>query len=183
MTLSRALGCRNRHLWAHRFFITNTTTPITYKKNSVPWGTYNCTPRHAFIDHDRNIENNRILVEPELAMLGRTIKKPSREFLKGFWWEQRESNPRPSACKADALNQLSYAPDLFLQLLKELTVSFGIAKVSKFYESANLFFHFVEMGGLEPPSKHRTRQLSTRLVQLWFSTSSCRRTGHLRLIL
>ena len=27
-----------------------------------------------------------------------------------FWWEQRESNPRPSACKADALNQLSYAP-------------------------------------------------------------------------
>ena len=26
------------------------------------------------------------------------------------WWEQRESNPRPSACKADALNQLSYAP-------------------------------------------------------------------------
>ena len=30
-------------------------------------------------------------------------------FLK---WEQRESNPRPSACKADALNQLSYAPKL-----------------------------------------------------------------------
>ena len=27
-----------------------------------------------------------------------------------LWWEQRESNPRPSACKADALNQLSYAP-------------------------------------------------------------------------
>ena len=36
-------------------------------------------------------------------------KKPSRK-LKGFLWEQRESNPRPSACKADALNQLSYAP-------------------------------------------------------------------------
>ena len=31
-----------------------------------------------------------------------------------FWWEQRESNPRPSACKADALNQLSYAPVSFL---------------------------------------------------------------------
>ena len=30
------------------------------------------------------------------------------------WWEQRESNPRPSACKADALNQLSYAPVSFL---------------------------------------------------------------------
>ncbi len=28
-------------------------------------------------------------------------------------WEQRESNPRPSACKADALNQLSYAPEFF----------------------------------------------------------------------
>ena len=26
-------------------------------------------------------------------------------------WEQRDSNPRPSACKADALNQLSYAPE------------------------------------------------------------------------
>ena len=29
-------------------------------------------------------------------------------------WEQRESNPRPSACKADALNQLSYAPFRFV---------------------------------------------------------------------
>ena len=33
-----------------------------------------------------------------------------------FWWEQRESNPRPSACKADALNQLSYAPELGMQI-------------------------------------------------------------------
>ena len=33
-----------------------------------------------------------------------------------FWWEQRESNPRPSACKADALNQLSYAPETGLQI-------------------------------------------------------------------
>ena len=31
-------------------------------------------------------------------------------------WEQRESNPRPSACKADALNQLSYAPKRFFNL-------------------------------------------------------------------
>ena len=29
------------------------------------------------------------------------------------WWEHRDSNPGPSACKADALNQLSYTP-LFL---------------------------------------------------------------------
>ena len=27
-------------------------------------------------------------------------------------WEQRDSNPRPSACKADALNQLSYVPKI-----------------------------------------------------------------------
>ena len=36
--------------------------------------------------------------------------------IQGFWWEQRESNPRPSACKADALNQLSYAPEMGLQI-------------------------------------------------------------------
>ena len=38
-------------------------------------------------------------------------KTPLPQSVKAFlWWEQRESNPRPSACKADALNQLSYAP-------------------------------------------------------------------------
>ena len=41
----------------------------------------------------------------------------------------------------------------------------------------------VEMGGLEPPSKHRTRELSTRLVYLWFSSHGCRETGHRTLIL
>ncbi len=30
-------------------------------------------------------------------------------FAKG--WAQRDSNPRPPACKAGALNQLSYAPE------------------------------------------------------------------------
>ena len=44
-------------------------------------------------------------------------------------------------------------------------------------------FFCVEMGGLEPPSKHRTRKLSTRLVFLWFSTHGCRETGHRTLIL
>ena len=39
------------------------------------------------------------------------------------------------------------------------------------------------MGGLEPPSKHRTRELSTRLVCLWFSIRGCRKTGYPRLIL
>ena len=28
-----------------------------------------------------------------------------------LWWAQTDSNRRPSACKADALNQLSYAPE------------------------------------------------------------------------
>ncbi len=28
-----------------------------------------------------------------------------------FVWEHSDSNQGPSACKADALNQLSYAPD------------------------------------------------------------------------
>ena len=28
-------------------------------------------------------------------------------LLRLFLWELRDSNPRPSACKADALNQLS----------------------------------------------------------------------------
>ena len=41
-------------------------------------------------------------------------KKEVRRLL--FWWEQRESNPRPSACKADALNQLSYAPEMGMQI-------------------------------------------------------------------
>ena len=42
--------------------------------------------------------------------LGRLMLYRLSYFRIKFWWEQRESNPRPSACKADALNQLSYAP-------------------------------------------------------------------------
>ena len=30
-------------------------------------------------------------------------------------WEHRDSNPGPSACKADALNQLSYTPNLMFR--------------------------------------------------------------------
>ena len=37
-------------------------------------------------------------------------------------WEQRESNPRPSACKADALNQLSYAPETGLQIYDDFLI-------------------------------------------------------------
>ena len=31
-----------------------------------------------------------------------------------FLWVNRDSNPGPSACKADALNQLSYSPYLVI---------------------------------------------------------------------
>jgi len=41
----------------------------------------------------------------------------------------------------------------------------------------------VEMGGVEPPSKQRTKQLSTRLFFLWLSAGGCRKTGHPRRIL
>jgi hypothetical protein len=34
------------------------------------------------------------------------MKNPD-EFIVRALWELRDSNPRPSACKADALNQLS----------------------------------------------------------------------------
>ena len=48
------------------------------------------------------------------SILDISTKKETHRSESLFWWEQRESNPRPSACKADALNQLSYAPVLFL---------------------------------------------------------------------
>ena len=47
-------------------------------------------------------------------------------------WAQTDSNRRPSACKADALNQLSYAPFA-------VTIRFGDAKVLFFLDSANFF--------------------------------------------
>ena len=40
---------------------------------------------------------------------------------------------------------------------------------------------FVEMGGLEPPSKQRTRELSTRLSVLWLSATGCRKAGYPKL--
>jgi hypothetical protein len=42
----------------------------------------------------------------------------------GFLWEHTGSNRGPSACKADALNQLSYAP-----------FPFGSAKISAVLEN------------------------------------------------
>ena len=48
--------------------------------------------------------------------------------LERLLWEQRESNPRPSACKADALNQLSYAP--FLLILSDNCVRLSLQSVT-----------------------------------------------------
>ncbi len=48
-----------------------------------------------------------------------------------FLWEQRESNPRPSACKADALNQLSYAP-----------FSIADANIEHIFELPKFFYNF-----------------------------------------
>jgi len=39
------------------------------------------------------------------------------------------------------------------------------------------------MGGLEPPSKQRPKELSTRLFFLCLSGEACRKTGELILIL
>ena len=47
---------------------------------------------------------------------GKNKKAPRKTEVLFLEWEQRESNPRPSACKADALNQLSYAPKRFFNL-------------------------------------------------------------------
>ena len=55
---------------------------------------------------------------PELAHEGKLLKNKKvtqMSDLSFSLWEQRDSNPWPSACKADALNQLSYAPE-FLRL-------------------------------------------------------------------
>ena len=46
-------------------------------------------------------------------------------------WEQRESNPRPSACKADALNQLSYAPIFQCAIMANCCVICGIVTQSR----------------------------------------------------
>ena len=62
-----------------------------------------------------------------------------------FLWEQTESNRRPSACKADALNQLSYAPEH--PLFK------GIAKIRPFFYSPNIFSTFFNYFAINAPAK------------------------------
>ena len=57
----------------------------------------------------------RMSTPPPYTVLKRVQRKKPWKIPR-LWWEQRESNPRPSACKADALNQLSYAPETGLQI-------------------------------------------------------------------
>ena len=47
------------------------------------------------------------------------MKKGSRSSIlrNPLLWEHTGSNRGPSACKADALNQLSYAPSSFVELV------------------------------------------------------------------
>ena len=44
-------------------------------------------------------------------------------------WEQQDSNLWPPACKAGALNQLSYAPIIFKNSRRCRRFSFAVAKV------------------------------------------------------
>ena len=53
--------------------------------------------------------------------------------LRGFLWEHTGSNRGPSACKADALNQLSYAPICIVPF------AFGIAKIHAVFIPPNPF--------------------------------------------
>ena len=79
------------------------------------------------------------------------IRKKQLHYRNCFrWWEQRESNPRPSACKADALNQLSYAPFFcFFWLITAsdfvsslLTTSRLLRRSSLVFLVLNQFFRF-----------------------------------------
>lgn len=45
-----------------------------------------------------------------------------------FGWANRDSNPGPSACKADALNQLSYSPDFGLQIYFKIGFAKGLGQ-------------------------------------------------------
>ena len=70
-----------------------------------------------------------------------TQKKMTKKS--SFLWEQRESNPRPSACKADALNQLSYAPFDFPFLsdreCKDISIFLFCKKILVFFKK---FYRF-----------------------------------------
>ena len=85
------------------------------------------------------------------------INKKRSPKLRTVEWEQRESNPRPSACKADALNQLSYAPETGLQIYGDFSIlQILFEKVAQFsvtnllgvhiFGGNVLYLHSVSMG-------------------------------------
>ncbi len=65
--------------------------------------------RHIFRQKQKKPQPFQVAASTLLTGL---FKQKRATFQSLLLWEQRESNPRPSACKADALNQLSYAPFL-----------------------------------------------------------------------
>ncbi len=73
---------------------------------------------------------------------------PKRFFY--ILWDHKDSNLGPSACKADALNQLSYDPQIFNKLLQFLHKVFlfsfllnCVAKVSTFFDIPKGFAFFL----------------------------------------
>ena len=54
-----------------------------------------------------------------------------------FWWAHTDSNRGPSACKADALNQLSYAPlfDVESEILNDFAALLLFFKSGRKYRS------------------------------------------------
>ena len=74
-----------------------------------------------FLKYQEKNKQEKLEIEKQLAksgnrcsnleniIIGRMINKKSLRKTKALW-EHTGSNRGPSACKADALNQLSYAP-------------------------------------------------------------------------
>ena len=78
----------------------------------------------------------------EEALLPQKKKETHSVYLFFLLWEQRESNPRPSACKADALNQLSYAPETGLQIYGHFLV---LQIFPQFLSQISLFLLFCDL--------------------------------------
>ena len=99
---------------------------------SLPLG--NSLPPHSPSSHP----SKNKLQKPNSFFLA-TASLPLKKLLKNLW-EQRESNPRPSACKADALNQLSYAPERDCKgRQKFFTCKLFMQNLSVFSRLLNLF--------------------------------------------
>jgi hypothetical protein len=58
----------------------------------------------------REGDGNGVKIGKKEMIVKEKLLYEKRPPIGGLWWAQKDSNLRPSACKADALNQLSYAP-------------------------------------------------------------------------